>query len=86
MRSTLRILAIAGVFSFLVTIARGDSEIVIAIRYLQADGISHSHLYLYREDGKLLRSRSHFARSALGVRCVFASLFGHRLCTDLSVL
>jgi len=55
MRSTLRILAVAGVFSLLVTIARGDSEIVIAIRYLQAEGISHSHLYLYREDGKLLR-------------------------------
>ena len=33
----------------------GDSEIVIAIRYLQAEGASHSHLYLYREDGKLLR-------------------------------
>jgi hypothetical protein len=48
-------LAVAGVFSFLVTIARGDWEIVIAIRYLQAEGISHSHLYLYREDGKLLR-------------------------------
>jgi len=35
--------------------ARGDSEIVIATRYLQAVGVSHSHLYLYREDGKLLR-------------------------------
>ena len=33
----------------------GDSEIVIAIRYLQAEGTSHSYLYLYREDGKLLR-------------------------------
>jgi hypothetical protein len=55
MRSTLRILAVAGVFSLLVTIARGDSEIVIAIRYLQVEGISHSHLYLYREDGKPLR-------------------------------
>jgi hypothetical protein len=33
----------------------GDAEIVIAIRYLQAEGTSHSHLYLYREDGKLLR-------------------------------
>jgi hypothetical protein len=32
-----------------------DSEIVIAIRYLRAEGTSHSHLYLYREDGKLLR-------------------------------
>jgi hypothetical protein len=32
-----------------------DSENVIAIRYLQATGTSHPHLYLYREDGKLLR-------------------------------
>src|SRR5437588_4510801 len=30
-------------------------EIVIAIRYLQAEGTSQAHLYLYREDGKLLR-------------------------------
>ena len=30
-------------------------EIVVAIRYLQAEGTSHSHLYLYREDGKFLR-------------------------------
>jgi len=37
------------------TETRADSEIVIAIRYLQAAGTSHSHLYLYREDGKLLR-------------------------------
>ena len=36
-------------------ISRGDSEIVVAIRYLQPNGTSHSHLYLYREDGKLLR-------------------------------
>jgi len=36
-------------------ISRGDSEIVVAIRYLQGKGTSHSHLYLYREDGKLLR-------------------------------
>jgi len=35
--------------------AQGASEIVIAIRYLQAAGTSHAHLYLYREDGKLLR-------------------------------
>ena len=39
----------------LVSSAKADSEIVIAIRYLQADGISHAHLYLYRADGKLLR-------------------------------
>ena len=31
------------------------SEIVIAIRYLQPEGVSHSHLYLYRDDGKFLR-------------------------------
>lgn len=42
------ILAIAGG-------AYADSEVVIAIRYLQPQGTSHSHLYLYREDGKLLR-------------------------------
>src|SRR5438552_5713506 len=35
--------------------ARAESELVIAIRYLHAQGTSHSHLYLYREDGKLLR-------------------------------
>ena len=35
--------------------ARADSELVIAIRYLQDEGTSQSHLYLYREDGKLLR-------------------------------
>jgi hypothetical protein len=31
------------------------SEIVVAIRYLQAEGESHSHLFLYQEDGTLLR-------------------------------
>ena len=31
------------------------AEVVVAIRYLQAKGESHSHLYLYREDGRLLR-------------------------------
>jgi hypothetical protein len=40
----------AGVLS-----ARADSEIVVANRYLLANRTSHSHLYLYREDGKLLR-------------------------------
>jgi hypothetical protein len=29
--------------------------VVVAIRYLQPKGTSHSHLYLYRADGKLLR-------------------------------
>ena len=55
MRTSLQIVLVAGVLFLLATIARGDSEIVIAIRYLQAQGASHSHLYLYREDAKLLR-------------------------------
>ena len=55
MPSTLRILIIAGIFSLTAMSARAAAEIVIAIRYLQAEGNSHSHLYLYRDDGKLLR-------------------------------
>jgi hypothetical protein len=55
MLSMLRMLIVAGAFSLAAPISRGASEIVIAIRYLQAEGTSHSHLYLYREDGKLLR-------------------------------
>jgi hypothetical protein len=35
--------------------AYADSELVIAIRYLQGEGTSYSHLYLYGEGGKLLR-------------------------------
>jgi hypothetical protein len=31
------------------------SEVVVAIRYLQAQGESHAHLFLYREDGTFLR-------------------------------
>src|SRR6266704_5976455 len=55
---TQRILGIflfVAVFALTATVSRGASEIVIAIRYLQPKGTSHSHLYLYREDGKLLR-------------------------------
>src|SRR6266513_5046687 len=55
MQSMLRTFLLAGVFALTATVSRGDSEIVIAIRYLQPKGTSHSHLYLYREDGKLLR-------------------------------
>jgi hypothetical protein len=55
MRCSLQVLLLAGVFCLVTAIAQGASEIVIAIRYLQAQGTSHSHLYLYREDGKLLR-------------------------------
>lgn len=55
MRFSLQILIFAGVLSLLAMIVRGGSEIVIAMRYLQAQDTSHSHLYLYREDGKFLR-------------------------------
>jgi hypothetical protein len=54
-QSMLRRLLFAGVFALTATVALGDSEIVIAIRYLQPKGTSHSHVYLYRQDGKLLR-------------------------------
>src|SRR5438477_12644509 len=46
---------IAAAFSLLAFDLRAASEIAIAIRYLQAEGASHSHVYLYREDGKFLR-------------------------------
>ena len=55
MRCVLGILVLTATSLLLGTPARGASEIVIAIRYLQAEGTSHSHLYLFREDGKLLR-------------------------------
>ncbi len=55
MRLILRALILVSAFAILTTRAWADAEIVIAIRYLQAEGTSHSHLYLYREDGKLLR-------------------------------
>jgi hypothetical protein len=55
MRSSLQMLTVAAVLSLLTAVADGASEIVIAIRYLQAAGTSHSYLYLYNENGKLLR-------------------------------
>jgi hypothetical protein len=54
-RLMLRALIGISALVILTTQAHAGSEIVIAIRYLQAQGTSHSHLYLYREDGKLLR-------------------------------
>lgn len=35
--------------------AKAAPEIVVAMRYLLPDRTSHAHLYLYREDGRLLR-------------------------------
>src|SRR5581483_6952687 len=55
MNGLLRTLVIGSIFFLLPGNARADAEIAVAIRYLQARGTSHSHLYLYREDGKLLR-------------------------------
>jgi hypothetical protein len=55
MRRLLRTLIVAGIFSMATMNTYADSEIVIAIRYLKSEGTSHSHLCLYREDGKLLR-------------------------------
>jgi WD40-like Beta Propeller Repeat len=54
-RLTLRASIIISALAILTVQAWADAEIVIAIRYLQAEGTSHSHLYLYREEGKLLR-------------------------------
>lgn len=42
-------------FFAMVRFVNAASEIVVAIRYFQAEGESHSHLYLYRDDGTLLR-------------------------------
>jgi hypothetical protein len=49
--------SLATTIAFLVVsaLAHADSEIVVAIRYLEAQGESHSHLFLYGEDGTLLR-------------------------------
>src|SRR6059058_4623890 len=54
-REVLGILILTGASLLPGMAARGAPEIAIAIRYLQTEGTSHSHLYLYREDGKLLR-------------------------------
>jgi hypothetical protein len=53
--SILRILIVVAVLPLTAVKIWATAEIVIAIRYLQAEGTSHSNLYLYREDGKLLR-------------------------------
>src|SRR5256886_159286 len=54
MRLTTRALIVATFFLLAIELPAA-SEVVVAIRYLQAEGTSHSHLYLYREDGKFLR-------------------------------
>lgn len=55
MRRTLGLFAVAACMVVAIARANAASEIVVAIRYLQAQGESHAHLFLYREDGTLLR-------------------------------
>jgi hypothetical protein len=55
MKSAWRIGGVAATLWLLTFDLQAASEIVVAIRYLQAEGTSHSHLYLYRDDGKFLR-------------------------------
>lgn len=55
MRMLARGLVAAVLCSMVAPRSGADAEIVVAIRFLQAKGVSHAHLYLYREDGKLLR-------------------------------
>src|SRR2546421_1368414 len=49
------ILGIFLAFFLAATSLDAASEIVVAIRCLQAAGESHAHLYLYRDDGTMLR-------------------------------
>jgi len=51
----IRTVAITLALLVIFSMARADSEIVVAIRYLQAEGESHANLFLYREDGTLVR-------------------------------
>src|SRR5437868_9892517 len=51
----IRAIAIAIAFLLVAIRANAASEIVVAIRYLQAAGASDTKLYLYRENGTLLR-------------------------------
>lgn len=55
MRWKLGLLLIALSLAAAIRPAQAASEIVVAIRYLQAEGESHAHLFLYRQDGTFLR-------------------------------
>jgi hypothetical protein len=54
-RRTLGLFAVASLVAAAIMPAQAASEVVVAIRYLEAKGTSHAHLFLYREDGKFLR-------------------------------
>jgi hypothetical protein len=64
--------AIAALTLFVAVDLHAASEIVVAIRYLQAEGTSHSHLYLYRDDGKFLRQLTN-DETGQDVEPIFAS-------------
>jgi hypothetical protein len=55
MRRTLGLFAVTACMLVAIERAHAASEVVVAIRYLQAQGESHAHLFLYDENGKLLR-------------------------------
>jgi hypothetical protein len=55
MRRTCGLLAVALLVALPFARANAASEVVVAIRYLEVKGMSHAHLFLYREDGTLLR-------------------------------
>jgi hypothetical protein len=55
MRQLLGLLVVTVCAALAITRAQAASEVVVAVRYLQAEGESHAHLFLYREDGTLLR-------------------------------
>lgn len=38
---------------------KSSSLVVVSTRYLKAEGVSHAHVYLYQENGKLLRQLTH---------------------------
>jgi hypothetical protein len=55
MRRVFGLLVVAACMAVAIARANAASEVVVAIRYLQAEGESHAHLFLYQEDGTLLR-------------------------------
>jgi hypothetical protein len=55
MRRMLGLFAVATWVVSAISRANAGPEVVVAIRYLQAQGESHAHLFLYGEDGTLRR-------------------------------
>jgi hypothetical protein len=51
----LRLIAVAACMVVTIPPANAAPEIAVAIRYLEAKGTSHAHLFLYRQDGAFLR-------------------------------